>query len=135
MTDLFVGKWELRESDYENGEPPQNATYAIEYERNGYLVKMDWLTADGEPMRAEYFAVPDGEQYPLDNPQAENSTMSMVRVDEHTLDSTVKRGGEITAHTRRVLSEDGSTMTITQSTSTPDGNTFKNVSVYARIPD
>lgn len=135
MADLFVGKWQLREADYESGEPPREATYTIDHDRGGYCVQMDWLTEDGEAMRAEFFAIPDGKQYPVDNPAAEDNTMSMVRVDERTLDSTVQQNGDVIAHARRMLSRDGNTMTITQSTSTPDGNTFQNVSVYARVPE
>ncbi|MCI0709770.1 MAG: hypothetical protein L0154_06360 [Chloroflexi bacterium] len=135
MADLFVGKWQLREADYESGQPPREAAYIIEHDHNGYCVKMDWLTDDGEHIRAEYFAIPDGEQYPVDNPAAVDNTMSMVRIDEKTLDSTVKQNGDVVAHARRVLSKDGNIMTITQSTSTLDGNTFQNVSVYVRVPE
>jgi hypothetical protein len=135
MSDLFVGKWQLRETNYENGQPPREGMYSIETERNGYQVTMDWITIDGEPMRREYFAVPNGEPYPLRTPEVEGGSMSMTRVDERTLDSVVTLNNKIVSHARRVLSEDGNIMTVIQSTSTPDGNTFQNVSVYARMPD
>ena len=135
MADLFIGKWLLREADYESGQPPREAAYKISHDHSGYCVEMDWLTDEGEHMRAEYFAVPDGSQYPVDNPAAEDNTMSMVRVDEKTLDSTVKQNGDVVAYARRVLSEDGNTMTIIQSGPTSDGATFNNVSVYVRVPE
>jgi hypothetical protein len=131
--DPFVGQWLLDppQSRYELGEPPASGRYHIQPDGDGYLVTMEWETPEGERHKASYRSVPDGIDYPYENP-AVAETVSMTRVDERTLDSTSKKGGQIIAHARRVLSLDGRTMTVTQSGLTPDGTRFANLSVYKK---
>jgi hypothetical protein len=130
--DLFVGTWQLdpMQNKYEFGDPPQQGLYIIEPNGTGYLVTMKWTNTAGKALEMQYEATPDGVEYPANAPGVD--TMSMTRVDERTLDSAAMAGGQVIAYGRRVLSEDGQTMTITQSGKTPDGKEFSNLSVYVR---
>lgn len=115
MTDPFIGKWEMDAelNVYESGRPPVSGLYIIEATAQGYHIAMHWRTVDGDDRSAEYGAIPDG-------------------VDDRTLDSDAKAGGKVVSYARRVLSEDGQTMTITQSGTTAEGQSFNNVSIYRR---
>ena len=77
-------------------------------------------------------AIPNGLDHPYDNPAIADAICYTV-VDQFTLDSTAKMHGRVVAYARRVLSQDGKTMTVTQSGAKPDGSHFENVSVYRRI--
>ncbi len=131
--DPFLGTWALvpDRCQYEFGRPPQSGAYQIEASGEGYLVTMKWLTAEGAAHQLSYPAIPDGKEYPYENP-ALADTISMTRVDGRTLDSTSKKDGRIIGYARRVLSNDGLTMTIFQSGVTPENREFTNVSIYLK---
>jgi hypothetical protein len=124
--DLFVGTWQLdpMQNKYEFGDPPQQGQYIIVPHEAGYLVTMKWTNPAGKALEMQYEATPDN------TPGVDS--MSMTRIDEKTLDSAAMAGGQVIAYGRRVLSQDGQTMTITQSGKTPDGREFSNLSVYVR---
>ena len=75
--------------------------------------------------------IPDGQQHPYENPTAADF-VSLTQVDERTLDSATFKGGEQIAYASRVLSDDGRTMTVSQSGNTPEGEALVNVSVYRK---
>lgn len=131
--DPFIGLWELdpQGSQYEYGQPPLSGRYHIHPHGDGYLITMEWSTAKGQSHRLSYRGIPDGKEYPSENP-AVADTVSMNRVDHRTLDSTAKKAGHVTSYACRVLSADGRTMTITQSGTTPEGRDFTNLSIYKR---
>jgi hypothetical protein len=91
---------------------------------------MIWDTADGQHFEQSYEVIPDGQEYPYDTPGVD--AVMCVLVDPVTLDTTAKKNGQIVAHGRRTLSADGQTMTIVQSGQTPQGQPFRNLSVYHR---
>lgn len=132
--DKFVGLWKLKpeQSNYQFGAPPANGCYRIARHERGYLISMEWQTAEGDSHEMSYESVPDGQDHVYENP-AIADTVSMTRVDERTLDSASKKDGVVTAHARRVLSESGQEMVVSQSGHTPDGRPFTNLSVYERI--
>lgn len=132
---LFIGKWQLdpTKSDYEHGFPPQSGTYIITSEGNGLKFAMAWTGVDGKSFEMAYHAIPDGVDYPYENPQVAD-TLSLTLVDDHTLDSDSKKGGKVSTHGRRSLSPDGQTMTIVQSGTTAEGQPYRNLSVYERQP-
>ena len=129
----FCGAWRLRpaESRYEHGKPPREAVYQIEREGPFLLFAARWISAEGRRLEMSFAAIPDGEPHPYDDP-AVADTVTATLVGARTLDTTAVLSGRTVAHGRRVLSEDGRTLTITQSGTTPDGNPFANISVYER---
>lgn len=131
--DPFIGLWEFDPQGalYEFGQPPLSGRYHIQPDGDGYLITMEWSTAKGQSHRLSYRGIPDGKEYPSENP-AVADTISMSRVDHRTLDSTAKKAGHVTSYARRVLSADGRTMTITQSGTMPEGQEFTNLSIYQK---
>jgi len=136
MADVFLGTWIMQPdlNDYQFGNPPQKGSYIIETDGEGYLVTMNWTTADGKDMTMDYHAIPDGKEYPTD-PATGVDSMSMTRMSNTVLDSVAMKNGVMVAYGSRILSDDGNTMTVKQSGKTPDGQEFINTSVYVRQTD
>lgn len=134
QSDPFVGRWHLHseESRYEMGQPPHSGIYVIEAIHAGYRFSAHWTDDQGENHRVSFEGVPDGQEYAYaESPMAD--TLTVTQVGAKQLDSTVKKAGEIIAHTARTLSEDGQTMTVVQSGSRPEGGHFANRAVYHKM--
>ena len=131
--DAFVGSWRFRpaEARYENGEPPREAVYLIDREGERLLFAGRWTDAFGRRLEMSFAGIPDGREHAYDDP-AVADTLTTTLVDARTLDTTIRKDGRVIGAGRRVLSEDGATLTITQSGTTPDGRPFANLSVYER---
>lgn len=129
----FLGTWELEpaQAQYEAGQPPKSGTYAIAFDGERLHFTVDWVTADDKPMHTAFSAIADGQEHPFENPAQADSTCYTL-TDAHMLENTASKGGQVIATARRTLSEDGQTMTVTQSGKLPDGKPFSNVAVYVK---
>ncbi|MCC6612640.1 MAG: hypothetical protein IT320_04120 [Anaerolineae bacterium] len=132
----FFGLWTLNReaSRYAQGEPPHDASYKLEPDGDAIKVTMDWLGPDGLPKHQVYTGVPDGVVYPYDGGDVVDA-ISMTLLDARTLDTDSRKDGRIIAYARRVLSEDGETMTITMRSFLPDGRELDNIAVYEKSVD
>jgi hypothetical protein len=92
-------------------------------------VVADGIDADNKPVHSEWTGNFDGKDYAVTgDPIAD--TRSYTKVDDRTLNSTVKKGGKTIDTVRIVVSADGKSRTVTVSGTTPKGKKFKNVVVY-----
>ena len=132
--DQFIGTWQLQPelSVYEFGDPPAEGLYTIRAGNDTYLFEIAWKTAANQSFSAAFSGIPDGEQYPYEDPRVAEA-LSLTRVDDLTLDSETFKGGSQVAHARRELLEDGRVMRVTQSGCSPDGTVFSNVAYYHRL--
>ena len=92
-------------------------------------VKGEGIDADGKPVHSEWTGTFDGKDYPVTGDPI-SDTRSYTKVDDRTLDLTVKKGGKVIDTVRMVLSADGKSRTVTVTGTTPKGKKFKNVVVY-----
>jgi hypothetical protein len=92
-------------------------------------VEGEGVDADGKPVHSEWTGNFDGKDYPVTGDPI-SDTRSYTKVDDRTLDLTVKKGGKIIDTVRMVLSPDGRSRTVTVTGTTPKGKKFKNVVVY-----
>jgi hypothetical protein len=130
----FLGAWELApaQSQYELGAPPQRGLYQLLQENPNdtqITVVMDWTDAAGKDFHMLYYMTPDG----IDHPYADSPAVDAVQtvfVNARTLESISKKDGNVVARGRRELSEDGSTMRVTQAGQAPDGSEFSNLAIY-----
>ncbi len=131
--DAFCHTWRLRpaESRYEHGTPPREAVYRIERDHEWLLFAARWVDAHGRRLEMSFAGIPDGRQYTYDDPDVAD-TLTTTLVDPRTLETVIEIRNRVVGTGRRVLSEDGKTMRMTQTGSTPDGRAFTNLSVYAR---
>lgn len=131
--EAFCGTWALlpEKSWYQFGAPAQQAKYRIKQEGKQLEIGVEWTEMDGQTFRATNYFIPDGQQYPYDNPDIADA-VSASFTGERTLETTSFKNGEVLLFARRELSEDGRHMTITQSGRTPKGTTFSNISIYKK---
>jgi len=138
--DPFVGTWKLR-SDKSNFAPGAPifffATIVVESAGNG--LKSTTSTADGEGVASDFtFNCPlDGtpckvtSSLPLRGSWSMD-TMSLKRVDQHTIMATGSKQGRFVYEDRRVVSADGNTMTVTRQGTTPEGKQYESTIVLTR---
>jgi hypothetical protein len=92
-------------------------------------VEGEGIDADGKSVHSEWTGNFDGKDYPVTGDPI-SDTRSYTKVDDRTLDLTVKKGGKIIDTVRMVLSADGKSRTVTVTGTTPKGKKFTNVVVY-----
>jgi hypothetical protein len=101
----------------------------IEAAGDNMKVTVDGTDRDGKSMHNEWTGKFDGKDYPVTgNPDSD--TRSYKKIDDHTLEVTVKKDGKITSHGRLVVSADGKSRTATVSGTDAEGKKFKNTVVY-----
>jgi hypothetical protein len=89
----------------------------------------DGIDADGKLVHSEWTGNFDGKDYPVTGDPI-SDTRSYTKVDDRTLNLTVKKNGKVVDTGRIVVSADGKSRTVTVSGTTPRGKKFKNVVVY-----
>jgi outer membrane protein assembly factor BamE (lipoprotein component of BamABCDE complex) len=128
--DAQMGTWKLNEakSKIAPGMPKNNT---VVYEATGENVKVtiDGASSDGKPTHNEWTGKFDGKDYPVTG-DPNSDTRSLKKVDDHTLDLTVKKAGKVTTTGSIVVSADGKTRTVTASGTDPQGKKYKSIAVY-----
>ncbi len=110
---------------------PKNNTVVYEAAGDNVKITVDGIGSDSKPTHDEWTGKFDGKDYPVTgNP---NSDMrSYTKIDEHTLEFNVKKGGKITTSGRVVVSADGKSRTVTTSGTDSQGKKFKSTAVYEK---
>ncbi len=131
----FLGKWELdaSESRYEVGDPPEKATYLIEGDDQQLVFQVSY-DLGGLQMTLTYIAQPDGLLHDYDDANGIVDQLMTTVVDSNTLSTTSWSEGIEIAHATRTLSDDGLAMTIRQTGTGEEGESFCNLSVYRKVP-
>jgi hypothetical protein len=128
--DPQMGTWRLNEakSKFAAGSVKNNK---VVYKAAGNSVKItvDGTDADGKPTHGEWTGKFDGKDYPVTGDPT-SDMRSYTKVDDHTLDFAVKKGGKTTVTGRVVVAADGKTRTVTTSGMNAKGKKVKNVGVY-----
>lgn len=134
--DLFLGTWDLvpEVSVYDDGVPPEEATYELTQDGAEVRVVMSWRPAGSSNHRATEFAgVADGVVHPVTG-VAGVTGLSLTRSDARTLDSTALDGDTVVSSARRVASADGSLLVVVQRAHRTDGGSLQTVQLYRRRP-
>lgn len=129
--DPSAGTWKLdvAKSKYSPGPAPKSATITYEETADGIKRTGETINADGKKTSFEYIAKLDGKEYPVTGSDIFD-TISIKRVNEHTLTSTLKKGGKVVSTSRRVVSNDGKTLTLTINGTNASGEKTHTVAVY-----
>jgi len=129
--DPASGTWELNlaKSKFSPGPAPKSLTrtYAV----NGADVKysLKGLDAEGKPILVEYSAKLDGKDYPVTG-SPDFDAISFKQLDAGTMEATLKKGGKVVQTSKRVVSKDGKTLTLTTTGTNAKGQAINNVSVF-----
>jgi hypothetical protein len=130
--DPQMGTWKLNESKSKIT-PGTTKFTTITFENTLGNVKgsADGTGPDGKPIHVEWSGKFDGKDYPVTgDPNAD--TRAYAKVNDRTLQVTVKKNRKVTATAQTVVSADGKTRTSTVTGTTAKGKKFKNTAVYDR---
>jgi hypothetical protein len=132
-SDPLIGSWKLNveKSTYSPGPPPKSGTITYEPAGAGIKVTTEGVDADGTPTATYYTANWDVKDYPITGSQTAD-TVSLNRIDEYTTERTDKKDGKVVGTLRRVVSQDGRTLTITTKSTNAKGQAVNNVIVYEK---
>jgi hypothetical protein len=92
-------------------------------------VTVDGTDAKGKSIHSEWTGRFDGKDYPVTG-YPNSDACSYTRVNDRTLDYTIKNHGKVTVTGHIVVAPDGKSRTVTTSGTEPKGKKFKSVAVY-----
>ena len=92
-------------------------------------VTVDGADAEGKPAHNEWTGKFDGKDYPVTGDPT-SDIRSYKKIDDHTMELTVKKDGKVVGTGRIVVAVDGKSRTVTTHGSTAEGKRFKNTAVY-----
>ena len=133
-SDPFAGKWVMdpHRSRYGSGDAPRHMVIVMSPMAGGIHYRSDTTLSNGNRVSSEYTAGYDGGLAMVLGTAGIMAPVSLRRVDERTIECSYMKGGRVAATSRRVISEDGSTMTISTVSPAKDGTTGTNVVVFDR---
>jgi hypothetical protein len=134
-TDPFVGTWKLsvQKSKYAPGASPKSMVIEIRPAGDGIRYSSDTINANGNPSHSEYIASYNGKEAPVKGLSGPMMPVSLKRIDANTVEASFLKAHQAVATSRRVVSKDGQTMTITTTTQDLHGKPVTNVGVYEKL--
>jgi hypothetical protein len=132
--DLVIGTWQLNvvKSKYDPGPPPRSQTRTYVEDKDGIKAVSTTVYKNGNSDTVHYPANFDGKEHPVaGSPDIDG--IIMKRVDDFTSESTLTHAGKVTGTTRRTVSRDGKTMTITFKGTGPTGEQVSNTTYYEKL--
>jgi len=137
--DPFIGTWRLNSSasTYQSGDVPESMTIVMEATTGGVRYQSRTTQRDRRITTAQYTAAYDGRPALVIGDSGFLTPVKLERVDSRTVTASyVRAGSHVVAESRRALSADGATMTITTVFKTTNGKQVTNIGVYRRsAPD
>lgn len=131
--DQLVGVWQLNlpKSRYFPGPAPTSETRTYIREGDSVVGVIRRMFPNGRSDRIEYTANYDRE-YPVMGTEDYDHVV-LKRIDEYTSEAVLSHAGRVYGIARRVIANDGRTMTITFRRENQSGPSVYNVAVYDRI--
>jgi hypothetical protein len=129
--DPVIGTWQLNvtKSTFSPGPAPKSDTRTYAATDQGIAMTWTSVGADGKQTVARSTFKADGKDYPMTgNPNFDS--LSLKQVDDHTVQSTQKRGGKVIGTTTRTVSKDGKVLTLSSKGTSPTGAPYDMVMVY-----
>lgn len=132
--DPFIGTWEMKAASGGLGEDlPQHMVIVMDAAAGGVHYRSEATRGNGRTATAEYTAEYDGQLAMVSGDAGLLAPVALKRIDRNTVEASYKRGFQTIASSRRVVSPDGATMTITTSSTADDGRKVVNVGVFERL--
>ena len=125
-----MGTWKLNESKSKLVKS-MGKNNTVVYEAAGRMVKVivDGVDAKGKATHNEWTGKFDGKDYPVTG-DPNTDMRSYKKVNDHILDMTIKKGGQVTMTGQIVVSDDGKTRTVSIGGTDPKGKKFTSKGVY-----
>lgn len=135
--DPFAGTWQLspQKSRYPGATCPKRMVIVMACAGNGVRYRSETTYADGHASRSEYNASYDGREAIVMGSGGLLLPVSLKRLDAYTVVASYKRGGQVVATSRRVVSKDGRKMTITTNSPDPLSKNVLSIGVYEKADE
>jgi hypothetical protein len=128
--DVNMGTWKLNEAKSKIGPGmPKNTTVVYASAGDSVKITVDGVDADGKPAHNEWTGKFDGKDYPVTGDSSVD-VRAYKRVNDHILELTNKKGGEVTTTARVVVSADGKSRTVTVHGKDAKGKEITSTAVY-----
>jgi hypothetical protein len=128
--DVFMGTWKLNEAKSKiTAGMAKNSTVVCTMDGDSVKVAIDGTDAKGQPYHSDWTGKFDGNDYALSGDPA-NDMRSYKVIDDHTLSTVSKKGGQETLNARIVVSADGKTRTVTVSGTNARGAKISSTQIY-----
>jgi hypothetical protein len=125
-----MGTWKLNEAKSKIAPGlPKNTSVVVEQAGDKIKVTVDGVDADGKPTHNEWTGKFDGKDYPVTGDPGSDAR-SYKKIDDRTLELTIKKDGKTTIAGRIVVSADGKTRTGTINRTDSAGKKTKSTVVY-----
>ena len=130
--DPIVGRWQLdlSKSTFNPGPPPQRELRLYEPEHEGIKATVAITDAGGRTTTFEYVTSYNDVTSVVTGSETSDA-VRMRKIDDYTVEGELSQNGRVVGRTRRVVSRDGQTMTITLQREIPTRVT--NELVYRRL--
>src|SRR6266487_6542941 len=128
--DPSMGTWKLNEAKSKMT-PGTTKFNSVTFKNTlgNIKVTQDGIDANGKPIHVEWSGKFDGKDYPVTgDPSAD--TRAYRKLNDRTVEVTVKKSGKVIVTARSEVSADGKTRTSKVSGTNPKGKKFRNVPVY-----
>ncbi len=124
-----MGTWKLNEAKSKLPGAAKNDSVVYEAAGDSIKVTVDGVLADGKPAHNEWTGKFDGKDYAVTGDP--NSDMrAYKKVNDHTMELTVKKGGKATVTGRIVVAADGKSRTVTTTSTDAAGKKTTSMAVY-----
>jgi hypothetical protein len=129
--DQHSGTWKMNpeKTKYSPGPAPKSTTLKVEADEKGIKINAEGTNADGSATHVQYDAKFDGKDYPVTG-LPYGDTVSVKRTDANTIESALKKGGQVVMTVTSTVSKDGKTRTSTFKGKDAQGHDVNNVVVY-----
>jgi hypothetical protein len=129
--DAYTGTWKLNDakSKFSPGATKNNT---VVYAPAGDMVKVtvDGVDKDGKAEHNEWTGKFDGKDYPVTGSTGLADSRSYTKVDDHTMNMTLKKAGKVVGTGKIAVSADGKSRTVTTMASDPNMTAMNNTAVY-----
>ncbi len=129
--DQHSGTWKMNpaKSKYSPGPAAKSVNLKIESDENGIKIDAEGTDGDGNPTHVQYDAKFDGKDYAVTGlPYAD--TVSVKRIDANTIQSTLKKGGQVMMTVTSTVSNYGKMRTSTFKDKDAQGRDVNNIVMY-----
>jgi hypothetical protein len=128
--DLNLGTWKLNEAKSKiDAGASKNLTVKYEMMGDSVMATVDGVDGQGKPTHNEWMGKFDGKDYAVTGDPT-SDMRSIKKIDDHTLELTVKKGGKVTITGKIVVAADGKSRTLTATGTDAAGKKIQSVSVY-----
>ncbi|MBP7608465.1 MAG: hypothetical protein KA760_03170 [Steroidobacteraceae bacterium] len=129
--DPVIGTWQINvaKSKFSPGPAPKSDTRIYAATEQGTAMTWTSVGTDGEETVVTSTFKTDGKDYPLTG-SGNFDSLSLKQVDDHTVQSTQKKGSKVIGTTTRTVSKDGKVLTLSSKGTSATGVPYDNVMIY-----